>query len=94
MAAGRVVRRGAVSATVSYEPCRNYPLLPEWKGGDFLTVTVSVLFVLAAVVFVLCRYAGLRVLHALVCILFGFFLAASSFAPDIDRTVSDLIRLL
>ena len=55
---------------------------------------MSVLFVLAAVVFVLCRYAGLRVLHALVCILFGFFLAASSFAPDIDRTVSDLIRLL
>jgi hypothetical protein len=46
------------------------------------------------VVFVLCRYAGLRVLHALVCILLGFFLAASSFAPDIDRIVSDLIRLL
>jgi hypothetical protein len=69
-------------------------LSPEQKGGDFLTVTVSVLFILAAVVFVLCRYAGLRMLHALVCILLGFFLAASNFAPDIDRIVSGLIRLL
>jgi hypothetical protein len=55
---------------------------------------LSVLVILAAVVFVLCRYADLRVLHALVCILFGFFLAASSLAPDIDRIVSGLIRLL
>jgi uncharacterized membrane protein len=53
-----------------------------------------VLFVLAAVVFVLVRYAGLRIMHALVCILLGFYLAASSLAPDIDRIVSDLIRPL
>jgi hypothetical protein len=53
-----------------------------------------VLFILAAVVFVLCRYAGLRLLHALVCILLGFFLAASSVAPDISQFVSGLIRLL
>jgi len=53
-----------------------------------------VLFILAAVVFVLCRYAGLRLLHALVCILLGFFLAASSFAPDISQFVAGLIRLL
>lgn len=94
MAAGRVVRRGAVSATVSYEPCRDYPLSPEWRGGDFLTVTLSVLFILAGVVFVLVRYAGLRILHALFCILLGFYLASSSLAPDIGRTVSDLIRAL
>jgi hypothetical protein len=49
---------------------------------------------LAVAVFVLCRYAGLRVMHALVCILFGFFLASSSFAPEIDRAVSGLIRLI
>jgi hypothetical protein len=59
-----------------------------------LAITISALVVLAVAVFVLCRYAGLRVLHALVCILFGFFLAASSFAPDINRFVSSLIRLL
>ena len=59
-----------------------------------LAVTISVLAVLAVAVFILCRYAGLRVLHAAVCILFGFFLASSSFAPDISRIVSSLIRLL
>jgi hypothetical protein len=46
------------------------------------------------VVFVLCRYAGLRVLHALACVLFGFYLASSSLAPDIDRIVTSLIHSL
>jgi hypothetical protein len=59
-----------------------------------LTITLSVLVVLAVVVIVLCRYAGLRILHALACILLGFFLASSSFAPGISRFVSSLIRLL
>jgi hypothetical protein len=64
------------------------------KGGDSLTITLSVLLVLSVAVVVLCRYAGLRVLHALVCILLGFYLASSGFAPDISRFVSSLIRLL
>jgi hypothetical protein len=59
-----------------------------------LAVTISVLAVLAVAVFVLCRYAGLRVLHAAVCILFGFYLASSSFAPDISRLAAGLISLL
>jgi hypothetical protein len=59
-----------------------------------LAVTLSALAVLAVAVFVLCRYAGLRVFHALVCVLLGFFLASSSFAPDITRIVSSLIRAL
>jgi hypothetical protein len=59
-----------------------------------LAVTLSALALLAVAVFVLCRYAGLRVLHALVCILFGFFLASSSFAPEITRIVTSLIRAL
>jgi hypothetical protein len=59
-----------------------------------LAVTLSALALLAVAVFVLCRYAGLRVLHALVCILLGFFLASSSFAPDITRIVTSLIRAL
>ena len=91
MAAGRGVRPIAVSAT-SWPDAVTSPC--ELKGGDWLAVTISVLSVLAVAVFILCRYAGLRVLHAAVCILFGFFLASSSFAPDISRFVSSLIRLL
>lgn len=92
MAAGRAVRRGAAlwAASAAWFPRR--PI--RARGGDSLAITLSVLAVLAVAVFILCRYAGLRVLHALVCILLGFFLASSSFAPDITRFVSSLIRLL
>jgi len=46
-----------------------------------LTVTVSVVFALGVVVFLLCRYAGLKVWHAAICIVLGFYLASSSLAP-------------
>ena len=59
-----------------------------------MAVTLSVLALLAVAVFVLCRYAGLRVLHALVCILLGFYLASSSLAPDINRIVAGIIHAL
>jgi hypothetical protein len=59
-----------------------------------LAVTFSVLALLGVAVFVLCRYAGLRALHALVCILLGFYLASSSLAPDINRIVTSIIHAL
>ena len=46
-----------------------------------MTVTVSVVFALGVVVFLLCRYAGLKVWHAAICIVLGFYLASSSLAP-------------
>jgi hypothetical protein len=59
-----------------------------------LAVSLSVLGLLGVAVFVLCRYAGLRVLHALVCVLAGFYLASSSLAPDINRIVESIIRAI
>jgi hypothetical protein len=73
---------------------RRCPARLPGKGGDHLTITFSVLLVFGAGVIVLCRFAGLRVLHALVCVLFGFYLASSSAAPDIDRIVASLIHSL
>jgi hypothetical protein len=64
------------------------------KGGDSLAVTFSVLVLLGGAVFVLCRYAGLRVLHALVCVLLGFYLASSSLAPDINQVVQGIIHAI
>ena len=64
------------------------------KGGDQLTVTLSVTLVLTGVVILLCRYAGLRAWHAAVCIVLGFYLASSSLAPDISNFTESLIRLL
>jgi uncharacterized membrane protein len=59
-----------------------------------LTVTISAALMLGAGVFILCRYAGLRILHAAVCVIFGFYLASSSLAPDIANVLASLFRLL
>jgi len=59
-----------------------------------LTVTMSAAVLMGAAVFMLCRYAGMRIWHAAVCIVFGFYLASSSLAPDIANTMTSLFRLL
>ncbi|MFI6735611.1 hypothetical protein ACIBI9_22045 [Nonomuraea sp. NPDC050451] len=51
-----------------------------------MTVTIPLVLVVGAVVFIAWRYLGLRWWHALICLLFGFLLAATTLAPDI-RTV-------
>ena len=37
---------------------------------------------------------GLKILHAAVCVIFGFYLASSSLAPDIANITQSLFRLL
>jgi hypothetical protein len=59
-----------------------------------LTVTISAALLMGAAVFMLCRYAGLRMWHAAVCVIFGFYLASSSLAPDITNIMTSLFRLL
>ena len=49
---------------------------------------------MGAAVFILVRYAGMRIWHAAVCIVFGFYLASSSLAPDIANIMTSLFRLL
>jgi hypothetical protein len=59
-----------------------------------LTISISAALLMGVAVFGLCRYAGLRVWHAAVCIIFGFYLASSSLAPDIATMMTSLFRLL
>jgi hypothetical protein len=59
-----------------------------------LTITLSAVLALSVVVFLLCRYAGLRLWHAAVCIVLGFYLASSSLAPDISQVTTSLFRML
>ena len=59
-----------------------------------MSVTISAALMLGAGVFILCRYAGLRIWHAAVCVIFGFYLASSSLAPDIANIMTSLFRLL
>jgi uncharacterized membrane protein len=57
-----------------------------------LTVTVSLALLLGVTAFLLCRYAGLKIWHAAVCVILGFYLASTSFAPYISQFTESLIR--
>ena len=57
-----------------------------------MTVTISVAALLGVAVFVLCRYAGLKMWQAAVSMLFGFYLASTSFAPYISQFTESLFR--
>ena len=59
-----------------------------------MTISISVALRMGVAVVGLCRYVGLRVWHAAVCIMFGFYLASSSLAPDIANVMTSLFRLL
>jgi hypothetical protein len=59
-----------------------------------LTLSISVVAALGVLVILLCRYAGLRVWHALICITLGFYLASSSLAGEITQITHSLFRLL
>jgi hypothetical protein len=59
-----------------------------------MAISLSLVLVLAVAVWVLHRYAGLKVWHGLICILFGFYLATSTLAPEIRSTLTAVIRAL
>jgi hypothetical protein len=50
--------------------------------------------VLGITVWVLHRYAGLKFWHAVVCVLFGFFLATTAAAPMIRSAVATIVALI
>ena len=59
-----------------------------------MAISISFITLLAVAVWMLYRFAALKLWHGLVCILFGFYLASSSVAPQIDTAVASIIRAL
>ena len=59
-----------------------------------MAISVSLIALLAVAVWALYKFAGLKLWHGIVCILFGFYLAASSVAPEIRTTVTSIIHAL
>lgn len=59
-----------------------------------MAISVSFIALLAVGVWALYKFAGLKLWHGLVCILFGFYLASSSVAPEIRTTVTSIIHAL
>jgi hypothetical protein len=59
-----------------------------------LAITISLVLLLGAAVFIAWRFTGLRAWHAVLCITFGFCLAQTSAAPAVQHLISSLINVL
>lgn len=59
-----------------------------------MAISISLIALLAAVVWTLYRFAALKLWHGLVCMLLGFYLASSSVAPVIRSTVASIVNAL
>ena len=52
-----------------------------------MTVSIPMVALLALGVFIAYRFMGLRIWHALLCLVCGFLLAATSAAPSINHAL-------
>jgi hypothetical protein len=59
-----------------------------------LVISVPLVVILAAIIFVAWRYMGLRVWQVVLCLVFGFLLAATTAAPAIRHLVTVIVRQL
>jgi hypothetical protein len=57
-----------------------------------VTVSVPLLTLMAIVVYVAYRHLGLKVWHAVVCLILGFLLASTGAAPQIDGVLSGVVH--
>lgn len=59
-----------------------------------MTISIPLVVLLGLLAIVALRYMGLRLWQAIVCTLFGFLLAATALAPDIQHVLSELLNLI
>jgi hypothetical protein len=59
-----------------------------------VALSISAVVLLLVMVFLLIRRFGLKVGHALVCVLLGFYLASSSMAPTIRTLTSSIAGMI
>jgi hypothetical protein len=59
-----------------------------------MTVSIPLVALAGAVVYIVWRYLGLRVWQAVVCLVFGFLLAATTAAPEIRSLITGIVQWL
>ncbi|MEU9396112.1 hypothetical protein AB0D86_39690 [Streptomyces sp. NPDC048324] len=59
-----------------------------------MAISISAVALLGILVFIFVRKSGLNAAHAIVCSLFGFFLASTSMAPNINRFVTGVADMI
>ena len=57
-----------------------------------MTVSIPLVALAGAVVYIAWRYLGLRVWQAVVCLVFGFLLAATTAAPEISNLIAGVVQ--
>jgi hypothetical protein len=57
-----------------------------------MTITIPLVFAIGVVAYTCYQYAGLKLWHLLVCLLLGFLLAATSFAPEIQNFINAILK--
>lgn len=65
-----------------------------WQKPNSVSITVSLVVVLAVMVWLLIRKGGLKASHAIAAILLGFYLHDSSLAPSISRVVQSVAETI
>lgn len=59
-----------------------------------MTVSIPLVAIAALIVYLAYRYMGLRIWHAVACLILGFLLAATAAAPEIRNLLDGLIQWL
>jgi hypothetical protein len=59
-----------------------------------MTVSIPLVLIAGALVYLAWRYMGLRIWQAIVCLLFGFLLAATAAGPEIHSLITGFIQWL
>lgn len=59
-----------------------------------MTVSIPLVALIAIVVYIAYRHLGLRAWHAVVCMILGFLLAATTAAPQIHALINGLVQWL
>ncbi|MFD9107035.1 hypothetical protein [Streptomyces bottropensis] len=59
-----------------------------------MVVEVSAVVLLGAIVLIFIKKCGLKTAHVIVCVLFGFFLASTTWAPDINRVLAGVAEMI
>ncbi len=59
-----------------------------------MTVSIPLIALAAIIVYIAYRYMGLRAWQAIVCMILGFLLAATSAAPQIRSLLSGIVQWL
>jgi hypothetical protein len=59
-----------------------------------VALSISVVVLLLVIVFILIKKSGLKAVHAIICMLLGFYLASSSIAPTITELTNNVAGMI